>query len=1011
MLSSFAVAEPIKRITQPAISPDGSRIAFSWQGDIWVVGREGGRAERLTVHPAVDANPHWTPDGSHIIFSSNRYGFPNVFSIDTKGNGLKRLTYEASPTIPNCVSPDGKWVYGQSSSFTGTRTNIFRVPITGGDITQLTEHPFESSFYPVVSPDGKKVYYDRGGYGPTAWQKPGVKSSAMPNIFVADVAAPLIHNHPVGRSEATQMFPSFASDGRITYVSNESGWPNVWRMNADGTGKKRLTDHRDGTIRYCSTSSDGRFVAYDFESDLWLLDVESGKSTKLQVDVPSDARTNISQEITLSTGVEDYAIAPDAKRAVIVMRGDLFLIPEKGGTTRRLTTNPAWDGQPSFLDPKRVVYVASSHGHRALQTVDTDGHTKPFLNDASDLTHPLVSPDGKSVAYVRGGEEILIVPAGGGTPKSILKGAFRDAIGDALPFSWSSDSKWLLVDRSTAIGSSEVLACEVANDKRIVVARTAHGAGTPRFLPNGKAIYFVATEYDFKPDLFIVDLVPPEVTFSEDDLDKLDEKPAKKEPGAIEIQEAGIEQRMRRLTRSGDVADAFASMDGKSIFTSAGGALLSIPCYTGATKPVEGAPASPSGLLLGNGKLYMASAGKLFSLNLERSALAPIAFNAVYTINAKDEETALFEEIWWAMGTLYYDERLHGKDWNAIKTKFAQIVPYCYDRSDFYALMGEMMEELDSSHLGSTAPPAAPYGNDAAGYIGIQLDQAKLESRGIYVVRSIDAGSPADHPASKLKVGDRILSVDGIEPDTTNPLVSLLNKKAGKKVGLRIERAGSPMDITIKPSTTAVQRDLVYQNWVEWERKETDRLSKGQLAYVHIRAMDDPSYEQFLREIRTLTPGKKGLLIDVRYNGGGSTSHKVLGVLVKTPWLIRTTRGYGGLHLSENIFRGDSLELPTALLMNTYSFSNAEIMGEGFRQLKRGPIIGERTPGYVIGTGAHALWDGGMIRMPEIGSFAVNGEDLENNGRRPDFNVWFDPDAWLAGRDVQLEKAVQELLK
>ena len=1011
LLNSLASAESIKRITQPAISPDGTHIAFSWQGDIWIVAREGGRAERLTVNPAVDANPHWTPDGSHLVFSSNRYGFPNVFSVDIHGDNLRRLTFEGSPTIPNAVSPDGHWVYGQSTSFTATRTNLFRVPIAGGDITPLTEHPFEGSFFPALSPDGKKVYYDRGGYGATGWQKPGVKSSALPNLFVGDVGTPIVHNKPIARAEWTQMFPSVASDGRITYVSNESGWPNIWRMNPDGTGKKRLTDHRDGTIRYSSVSADGRFVAYDFESDLWVLDVESGKTTKVSVDVPSDARTNPVQEINLTSGAEDFAIAPDGKRAVVAMRGDLFLIPEKGGTTRRLTSNPAWDGHPAFLDSKKVVYVESNHGHRSLEIVDLEGKTKPFLTDAADLTHPVVSPDGKSVAYVKGGEEILVIPSAGGTAKSILKGSFRDSITDALPFSWSADSKWLVVDRGTNLASSEVIACEVSSEKRIVVARTAHGANTPRFLANGKGVYFISTEYDNRPDLFLVDLVPTEVTYTEDDLDKLDEKPSKREGNAIEILETGIDQRMRRLTRSGDVVDAVAASDGKSIYASTGAGLVSVAASTGLAKPVEGAPAGATNLSLGTGKLYFTSGGKFFSLGLERPGLNPIAFSATYNVNLRDEEQALFEEIWWAMDTLYYDERMHGKDWKAIKAKFAKVVPFCYDRNDFYSLMGEMMEELDSSHLGSTAPPPAPAGNDALAFLGIEIEPGPMEARGSYVIHSVAPNSPADHPSSKLKVGDRILSVDGAEPGAKNPLAALLNKKAGKKVILRIERAGAPLEVTIKPASVGSQRELNYQNWVAWERQETDRLSKGQLAYIHVRAMDDASYEEFLRQIRTLTPGKKGLLLDVRYNGGGSTSHKLLGVLIKTPWLIRTTRGYQGLHLSENIYRGDSLELPTALMMNTYSFSNAEIMGEGFRQLKRGPIIGERTPGYVIGTGAHGLWDGGMIRMPSIGSYAVNGEELENNGRRPDFNVWFDPDAWLGGRDLQLEKAVEELLK
>ena len=1005
-------AETIKRLTQPAISPDGSKIAFSWQGDIWVVSRNGGRAERLTIHPANDVSPHWTPDGKRLVFASDRFGGLNVFSMSASGEDLKRLTYDSSNTIPYSVSPDGKYIYGQSGAFTGLRSNIFRIPITGGDLVQLTGHPFEGALYPVVSPDSAKVYYCRGSYGAAGWQKPGVKSSALPNLFESDNAVPFKNQHPIVRSESTQMFPTLSEDGHIFYVSNESGWPNVWRMNADGKGKKQLTNHKDGTIRYASVSKDGEFVSYDFESDLYVLDTKTGESHKLAVEVPDDARINALQELNLTAGVDEFAISPDSKRAVIGIRGDLFLIPEKGGTTRRLTTNPAWDGQPAFLDAKTLLYVASDKGKRTLMTMGLDGKAKPFITDDKDITHPVLSPDGKSVAYLRGGEEVLVIPAAGGTPKSILMGAFHDSITGDVPFSWSPDNKWLVIDKPTSLGSSQVTAAQVGGDKRIIVAKTAHGAGTPRFLPNGKGVYFMASEYNQNPDLFVVDLMPQDLTFTEDDLDKLDDaKPAKTDP-SVEIQEAGIDHRMRRLSTTGDIGNAMASPDGKTIYATAGAQLMAFPTGAGAAKPVDGVTAV-NGLVAGPGgtKGYYISAGKFMSLPLEKLAPTPIPFTATYSVNVRDEEQALFDEIWWAMDRFYYDDKMHGKDWKAIKAKFAAIVPFTYDRVDFYNLMGEMMEELDSSHLGSTPPPQTPFGTDQTGYLGVSFDPVALDARGTYIVKSVDPGSPADHPSSKLMPGDRIVSIDGLEPSSQAPVASLLNHKASKKVVVKVLRNDAAKEVTIKPASVALQRELGYENWVDWERAETERLSGGQLTYVHVRAMDDASFDRFLREIRTYTVGKKGVLIDVRYNGGGSTSHKLLGVLVKTPWLIRTTRGYDGLKLSENIYRGDSLELPTLLLVNSYSFSNAEIMAEGFRKLKRGSIVGERTPGYVIGTGAVRLWDGGAIRMPEIGSISVDGVDMENNGRRPDFNVWFDPDAWNAGHDLQLEKAVEELLK
>ena len=412
----------------------------------------------------------------------------------------------------------------------------------------------------------------------------------------------------------------------------------------------------------------------------------------------------------------------------------------------------------------------------------------------------------------------------------------------------------------------------------------------------------------------------------------------------------------------------------------------------------------------GGSKLYVIGGGKLAAYAFEKGTPSPIPFSATLPIEARTEEQALFREIWWGLDRLYYDPNMHGKAWSKIRDKFALILPYVSDRSDFYDLMGEMMEELDSSHLGATAPSGDPGGSDSTAYLGVEFDPVVLAHRGAYVVSRVMPGSPAAQPASLLKVGDELRSIDG-KGMGGDPIASMLNKKSGKKVTLAIMRSGRSLSLAIKPLPALAQRGLEYEAWVDYQRAETDRLSGGKLAYFHIASMDDPSFELFLRQIRTLAPGKQGAIIDVRYNGGGFTSHKLLGVLIKTPWLIRTTRGPDGLKLSENIYRGDSLELPTALLMNTASFSNAEIMGEGFRQLKRGPLVGERTPGYVIGTGSMSLWDGGAIRMPVIGAYAVNGENLERNGRKPDFNVWFDPNAWIQGRDLQLEKAVEELMK
>lgn len=1008
-VASFAQAAPIKRTSLPTLSPDGSAMLFSWQGDIWRVARTGGRAERLTVHAGNDSNPRFFPDGSRVAFSSNRFGSTDVFTMKPDGTDIRRVTFESGTELPTAVSPDGSTIYGTTTNF--GRADLFRVSSGGGDVIRLTDHPFEMEYNPSISPDGKSIYYNRGSYGPASWRKPAVYGSAVGDVWVADNTVPLRNHRNLTKSDANELMPIALANGELVHQSNKSGWPNIY------LGNKQLTKHSDGTVRNPQVSADGRWIAYEFNSEIWTYDLKTGANQRVEIDVPDDARLNPNAELSLSTGVSDYAVAPDGKRTVLQIRGELFLIPERGGTTRRLTKNVAWDGQPIWTDPKTILYVAAEmDGRRTFKTVDINGAGKDFLtNEKLDVTHPLLSPDGKTIAFHRGTSEICVMPVAGGEIKTVLKGNFGDALdGDAV-FGWSPDNKWLVVSLPTDRGVN-VVVVSVDGSKQIIVGRVPRFASRPQFLPNGRGVYFTASDSEGS-QLFVVDLVPADVTFTEDDLDKIDAaRPEAKKEVTVTIYEPWIERRLRRLTNAQQgVGLGLASPDSRTIWVDVDGQLSAVPVSGGAAAPVPGVTGSAAGLsVAANGqKVYFVQAGRLNGLTLGAPAAAPVNFTAQMSVNLRDEEMALFNEIGWAMDRLYYDEKLHGHNWAGIRAKFAKVVPFVFDRTDFYGLMGEMMEELNSSHLGATAPPADPPTTtpDSTGYLGIEFDPVALAARKSYIVSRVVEGAPASQPTQQLMVGDKITKVDGTALGGEITFVTLMNRTSGRKVNLTIERGGKSMEMLVRPGTTGLRNGLEYENYVAWQRSLVDKLSGGQLAYFHIDAMDATSYQRFLVEIRTLTPGKKGAIVDVRFNGGGSTAHQVLGVLIKKPWLMRTTRGEFGVRISENIFRGDSLEVPTAMMINQGSYSNAEVIAEGFRRLKMGPIIGERTPGYVIGTGGYTLWDGGFIRMPSIGAFGMAGDNLENDGRRPDFNVPFNPDAWLSGRDTQTEKAVEELLK
>lgn len=1003
---ALASGEPILRAQFPSLSPDGKTLAFSWQGDLWLVGAQGGEARRLTVHPATDQMPRWMPDGKTLYFASNRYGSFDVFTIGADGQGLKRLSFESGSEIPFSVTPDGRFILGHTNNF--GRLDLFRVSTQGGDSVRLTGHPLEVEHYPAAAANNK-VYYVAGG--PPVWRNPLQRGSYTGDIWVGDGPGPLRNMVNLTQDDFNDIFPLPSQDGNVYFISNRSGWPNLWRMNSQGGNMRQLTQHSGSALRFPSLSDGAKAIVYENGSEIWRLDLATLTTQRVPITVPADSRVNPVAELSLSTGVRDYAVSPDGKRAVIEVRGELFLIPERGGTTRRLTKNVAQDSSPVWLDNKTILFVSGRNIQRELYTVSIDGEEKLFLSDSDDLTNPLLSPDRKTILVQRGATELGTVPASGGAFKLLRKGLFGDAmIGDPVA-SWSPDSKWLAIEVLNERGSTIVLQPAEGGDS-ITIARTAKGASTPQFLPNGRGVYFTAVEPE-RSELYLVDLIPQDVAFSEDDLDKIDEPRTPETPSkGVSVQQEGIFSRMRQLTSSRAGSNGpMASADSRSIYVNIDGVLNIVPVSGGAPRPVEGVTTPVSNIQIGSqGKVYFTTGGRLTSLS--QAGVVPVSFNAQMSVNLKDEEMALFKEIWWLIDRFYYDRDFHGQNWKGIREKYEKVVPYAYDRTDFYNLMLEMMEELNSSHLGTTSPPDLPTSTpDSTAWLGVEWDHDALAQRGVFIVQSVYSGTPAAHPNSRLIPGDRVVAVNGTEISSSEPMAKLLNRQDGRKVRLKVQRGASNLEILIRPTSSLSRSDVLYEDFVARQRELVEKLSGGRLTYLHIEGMNDPSYQRFLREIRTLTPGKEGVVIDVRFNGGGSTSHLKLSILIKQPWLERTWRSSPGLTVSENIWRGDSLELPTALLINQNSFSNAEMFAEGFRYYKLGPIAGVPTAGGVISTGQYGLWDGGSIRMPRGGAFASNGENLERNGRKPDFRVNFDPNAWREGRDVQTEKIVAELMK
>ncbi|MBX3095405.1 MAG: PDZ domain-containing protein, partial [Fimbriimonadaceae bacterium] len=684
----------------------------------------------------------------------------------------------------------------------------------------------------------------------------------------------------------------------------------------------------------------------------------------------------------------------------------------------RLTTDVRPDTSPMWLDDDRILYVATGdESKRYLATVDRDGNVSEWLTESADISGAQLSPDRKWVAFIRGDHQLCVRSASGGPVRVITEGGMGSALLGATVFSWSPDSKWLAVSVDRIRGV-EVRIHPVEGGEGSVVYVAGKSASTPVFSSDGQFVAFSAIEGNNYSEvrnstapLYAVRLVPEPVTFDEDALNE-EETPPFKPDGVVRVVERGLRLRVRTLTNS-SVGGIYPHPNGSSVWANVDGQFSVVNLATGGTSAVPGVTGFAGVADRTATKAYLiASGGRLLALDLRNNSVSPINASAEWRVDQAAEEKALFAEIWWAMSRFYYDPNMNGRGWDRIRAEFEPIVPHATSRQDFYALMGEMMERLDSSHLGATAPssPSASSERSSTGWLGVNWDPAAV-MRGQYVVQKVYEGTPAAHPDSTLLVGDTVTAIDGVALGAAKSAAELLDGSAGRKTMLTVRRGGRTMEIAIKPISRGAVSSVAYDDWVQWNKRYVEEKSNGRFGYIHIQGMNESSLDTFLREIQTDLDGKDGVLVDVRFNGGGYTSHIILNIMRKEPWLIRTNRDMPEFRFSENNYRGNALEMPAATLTNQYSFSNAEIFSEGFSYMKLGPVIGERTAGGVIGTGAYGLWDGGQIRMPGSGAYTFGMENLERNGRKPDFEVLYDPNQWQAGNDPQLDKAVQELLK
>jgi tricorn protease len=1056
-LSAAAFAAGTPYLGEPALCPTRPEIAFVSGGDIWVAPAKGGEAHLLVSHSAEETRPLYSPDGNKLAFVSTRTGGGDIYVLTLATGELKRLTFDDRLDQLDAWSHDGKWIYfSNGSKDVGGKNDLYRVSIEGGTPMAVSADRFTNEFQAAPSPDGATIAFAARGNGDAQWWRHGHSHLDESEIWLRKEGAPATYEKLVDLN-GRNAWPMWMPDGRTLYfMSDRSGAQNIWSVTLGGK-PRQVTKFTDGRVIWPSIGYDGKSIVFERDFKIWQLDTRTGEAYAVPITLVGSAATPEISHLALSS-FNDLAVSPDARKVALAAHGEIFAASARdGGTAFRVTNTPGPETQVIWAaDSMRVAYLSERDAVTHVFLYDFAHHSETQLTkDPLPDQGIKFSPDGKSIAFVRDRKELRAIDVEGKQERLLASGFIGS-------FAWAPDNQWVAYVNAgdRALHNIYVVAAAGGGKPRQVSFLANGNASSVQWSPDGKFLIFETSQRTETPQLVRVDLVPHQPKFAEDKFDELfkPETPARggarggatppaagadaeaagrggrgapaaeaKPPVKVEFEFDHIRERLTALNTAGmTVNNPVISPDGRWLLYSgsAGGQsnlyLYSLEEEAGGR---GGRGAAPAGGRGGGGgparaltttsaarsraqfsadsrDVWFLEGGRVTAIGVDNRQSRSVNVDAEMDVDFNHEKMAVFEEAWAAQRDLFYDPKHHGADWDAVRKTYAPLIEGSRNPDEMRAILRLMVGELNSSHSGITAP-AGGGGRGVIGQLGLTFDRTTYEGSGKLKITEVLPHSPAD--LAKIQVGEELRAVDGAAVGPRVNLDELLEHKIDKRVVLDI----SGRQVTVRPAATLA--DQIYRKWVEDNRTYVAKISNNRLGYVHIRDMSDQALTQLYLDLDAENRSRDGVVIDIRNNNGGFVNAYALDVLSRRPYITMTDRG-GPAGSARTMLGQRSLELPTILVVNQHSLSDAEDFTEGYRTMKLGKVVGEPTSGWIIYTGAVNLIDGTTMRMPETLITGADGKNMENNPRPVDITVTRPIGESYTGKDSQLDAAVKELL-
>jgi len=1056
--------EDMRLLRMPDIHQD--TVVFVYAGDLWTVPAAGGEARRLTSSPGLETNPKFSPDGQWIAFSAEYDGNPDVYVMPARGGEPTRLTYHPDRDRVIDWEPDGRRIRFQSArqSLTGRDLQLYTIDREGGlpERMVLPEGGLSS-----WSPDGKRLAYNRITREERTWKR--YKGGMAQDIWIYDVARN--QTRQVTDWIGTDNFPMWRGD-TIYYTSDrEQDKLNLWAWHEPSDTHRQLTRHDVYDVKHPSLGQDA--IVYENGGWLYVLDLTQAQPQprRLRVSLRSDNIWARPALRPVEDMLRDVDLAPDGNRAVAAARGDLFSLPAEKGPVRNLTaTAEARERTPAWSpDGRTLAYVSDEPGEYEifLRPADGSGQAKRLTSGLAGWIYGLQwSPDSKKLLVCNAALELLLVDAGNGKITKIDKGITAPI----TEIAWSPGSDWIAYTRSEKNGFSSLRLYELAAGKSHQATDDFTDEGNPCFDDEGKYLFFTSSRH-FNPTLGGFDLAPiwedrdglylvtlradlphpfpPQadtvaVKSPEDDeasADKDGDKDKDKDKGKGKKDKAGSDEPLR-IDLAG-LADRMVALDvTPSRYFALGYAddklfYLSRPFTPGGGRGNQRGSTTllyydlkerEEKTVLKELNEYILSADGKKILYRHRDKLGIVAAKADQKpaekplrtgdmkalIDPRAEYRQMLREAWRLERDFFYDPDLHGVDWDEIWRRYSALLPYVSHGADFTYLVGEMIAELNAGHAYARPGdrPQAP--SIGTGLLGCDfaLDAKSGRYRFARIFSERDWNSNTDTPlfgpGRNVGADEYLLAVDGVELRApTNPY-NLLVDRIGESVVLRVGPRADGKDsreIVVEPIRS--EDNLRYTAWVEANRRRVDELSGGKIGYLHLPNTAVGGQQGFAKGYYPQLH-KDGLIIDERYNGGGFIPDFFMNILRQR--LVNLWRPRYG---EDRRTPGTAFLGHLAMLCNAYAGSGGDALPYYFKAYELGPVIGTRTWGGLVGISRNIpLMDGGNVTFPEFGIYSLDGEwVVENYGVDPDIVLDNLPHEVIAGRDPQLEKAVEVLLE